>query len=55
MMVAFLGGHVVAWCRWRVIRGLSYSRSFVNALLVLCIVVALVMMVMANNLLSHLG
>lgn len=55
MMVAFLGGHVVAWVYMVCHSGLSYSRSFVNALLVLCIVVALVMMVMANNLLIAFG
>lgn len=35
--------------------GLSYSRSFVNALVVLPVLVALVMMVMANNLVTAFG
>jgi len=35
--------------------GLSYSRSFVNSLVVLCIIVALVMAVMFNNLLMVFG
>lgn len=55
LMVAFLGGHVVAWVYMACHSGLSYSKSFVNALVVLCLVVALVMMVMANNLLIAFG
>ena len=55
LMVAFLGGHIVAWVYMACHSGLSYSRSFVNALIVLCLVVALVMMVMANNLLVAFG
>ncbi len=55
LMVAFLGGHIVAWVYMACHSGLSYSRSFVNALIVLCLVVALVMMVMANNLLIAFG
>ena len=55
LMVAFLGGHVVAWVYMACHSGLSYSRSFVNALVVLCLVVALVMMIMANNLMIAFG
>ena len=55
MMIAFLGGHVIAWVTMACHNGLSYSRSFVNALIVLCLIVALVMMVMANNLLIAFG
>ncbi|MFO1457994.1 MAG: DUF4956 domain-containing protein [Verrucomicrobiota bacterium] len=55
MMIAFLGGHVIAWVYMACHNGLSYSRSFVNALIVLCLIVALVMMVMANNLLIAFG
>ncbi|MBX3731585.1 MAG: DUF4956 domain-containing protein [Verrucomicrobiae bacterium] len=55
MMLAFLGGHVVAWVYMACHSGLSYSRSFVNALVVLCLIVSVVMMVMANNLLIAFG
>lgn len=55
LMLAFLCGHVVAWVYMACHNGLSYSRSFVNSLIVLCIIVAMVMMVMANNLLIAFG
>lgn len=55
LLVAFLCGHVVSWVYMVCHSGLSYSRSFVNSLLVLCIIVSLVMMVMANNLLIAFG
>ena len=55
LLLAFLCGHVVAWTYMACHTGLSYSRSFVNALIVLCLVVGLVMMVMANNLLVPFG
>lgn len=55
LMLAFLCGHVVAWVYMACHSGLSYSRSFVNSLIVLCIIVAVVMMVMANNLLIAFG
>jgi hypothetical protein len=55
LMLAFLCGHVVAWVYMACHNGLSYSRSFVNTLIVLCIIVAVVMMVMANNLLIAFG
>lgn len=55
LLVAFLCGHVVSWVYMICHSGLSYSRSFVNSLLVLCIIVSLVMMVMANNLLIAFG
>jgi len=55
LMLAFLCGHVVAWVYMACHNGLSYSRSFVNSLIVLCVIVAVVMMVMANNLLIAFG
>ncbi|KAB2674376.1 MAG: DUF4956 domain-containing protein [Verrucomicrobia bacterium] len=55
LLLAFLCGHVVAWVYMACHSGLSYSRSFVNALVVLSLVVSLVMMVMANNLLVAFG
>jgi hypothetical protein len=55
LLVAFVCGHVVAWVYMACHTGLSYSRSFVNALVVLCVIVALVMAVMFNNLLLVFG
>ena len=40
LMLAFLCGHVIAWVYMACHSGLSYSRSFVNALIVLCLIVA---------------
>jgi hypothetical protein len=55
LMLAFLCGHVIAWVYMVCHSGLSYSRSFVNALIVLGLIVSVVMMVMANNLLIAFG
>lgn len=55
LMLAFLCGHVIAWVYMLCHSGLSYSRSFVNALIVLGLIVSVVMMVMANNLLIAFG
>ena len=55
LAVAFVCGHVIAWTYMACHNGLSYSRAFVNALLVLCMIVALVMIVMANNALVAFG
>lgn len=55
LLIAFLCGHVIAWVYMACHSGLSYSRSFVNSLVVLCVIVALVMAVMFNNLLMVFG
>lgn len=55
LLLAFLGGHVIAWVYMLTHSGLSYSRTFVNSLIVMCTVVALVMMVMSNNLVTAFG
>ncbi len=55
LLIAFLCGHVVAWIYMYCHSGLSYSRTFVNALIILCLLVAMVMMVMANNVLIAFG
>jgi hypothetical protein len=53
--LAFLGGHLIGYTYMLTHTGLSYSRSFVNSLMVLPAVVGLVMLVMANNLLVAFG
>lgn len=55
MLVAFLGGHVVAWVYMLTHSGLSYSRSFVNSLIVIPTVTSMVMMVLSNNLVTAFG
>jgi hypothetical protein len=55
LLLAFLTGQMMAWVYMFTHSGLSYSRSFVNALVVLPILVALVMMVMSNNLVTAFG
>lgn len=55
LLLAFLGGHIVAWVYMKTHTGLSYSRSFVNALIVMPILVAMVMTVLSNNLITAFG
>ena len=55
LLLAFASGHVIAWVYMTTHSGLSYSRSFVNSLIVMPTIVALVMNVMANNLVTAFG
>lgn len=55
LLLAFAGGHVIAWVYMFTHTGLSYSRSFVNSLVIMPIVVAMVMMVLSNNLVTAFG
>jgi hypothetical protein len=55
LLMAFAGGHVVAWVYMITHSGLSYSRSFVKSLIVMPVVVALVMHVLANNIITAFG
>jgi len=55
VLLAFLIGHVIAWVYMLTHSGLSYSRSFVNSLIVIPMIVALVLTVMANNLVTAFG
>jgi hypothetical protein len=55
LLLAFAGGHVIAWVYMATHSGLSYSRSFVKSLIVMPVVVALVMPVLANNLITAFG
>lgn len=55
LVLAFLCGHVIAWVYMLTHTGLSYSRSFVNSLIVMPTVVALVMMVLSNSLVTAFG
>jgi hypothetical protein len=55
LLLAFLSGQVIAWVYMLTHTGLSYSRTFVNSLVVIPIVVALVMSVLSNNLVTAFG
>ena len=55
LLVAFSGGQIIAWVYMLTHSGLSYSRSFVNALIIMPTIVALVMMVLSNNLITDFG
>jgi hypothetical protein len=55
LAMAFLGGHIISWVYMATHTGLSYSRSFVTSLLMIPCVVALVMMVLSNSLVTAFG
>ncbi len=55
LLLAFAGGHVLAWVYMVTHSGLSYSRSFVKSLIVMPVVVALVMHVLANSIITAFG
>jgi len=55
LLMAFSMGHVVAWVYMLTHAGLSYSRTFVNALILMPTIVALVMNVLSNNLIMAFG
>lgn len=55
LLLAFLSGHVIAWLYSFTHNGLSYSRSFVKSLVLLPVIVALVLMVLSNNLVTAFG
>jgi len=55
LLLAFACGHVLAWVYMFTHSGLSYSRSFVNALIIMPTIVALVMMLLQNNLITPFG
>ncbi len=55
LLLAFLSGQVFAWVYVITHSGVSYSRSFVVSLILLPVLVALVMVVMSNNLVTAFG
>jgi Domain of unknown function (DUF4956) len=55
LLIAFATGQVLAWVYMLTHSGLSYSRSFVNALIIMPTIVSLVMMVLSNNLITAFG
>ncbi len=55
LLLAFLFGQLFAWIYVLTHSGISYSRSFVVSLIVLPVLVAMVLLVMANNIVIGLG
>ncbi len=52
LLLAFMCGQLLAWIYMYTHTGLSYSRNFVSSLIIIPITVALVMMVLDNNLVT---
>jgi hypothetical protein len=52
MFLAFLAGQLMAWVYMFTHTGLSYSRTYVNSLIIIPMTVALVMTVLDNNLVT---
>jgi uncharacterized membrane protein YhiD involved in acid resistance len=55
LLLAFALGQVVAWVYYFTHSGLSYSRSFVQSLIMITVVVAMVMLVIGNNIVTAVG
>lgn len=55
LVLAFIMGHIVSWVYMLTHSGLSYSRSFVMALILMPTIVALVMNILANSLILAFG
>ncbi len=55
VLMAFILGQAIAWTYAYTHNGLSYTRSFTQSLVVLTLVVALVMMVIGNNIVTAFG
>jgi hypothetical protein len=55
LLLAFALGHAIAWVYVLTHTSLSYSRSYVNTLILMPVIVALVMLILANNLVLAFG
>lgn len=55
LMLSFLCGQLLSWVYMHTHNGMSYSKTFVGSLAVIPVVVSLVMMVLANNLITAFG
>ncbi len=55
LILAFVLGQVFAWVYYATHSGLSYSRSFVQSLILITVVVAMVMTVIGNSLITAVG
>jgi uncharacterized membrane protein YhiD involved in acid resistance len=55
LLLAFVLGQTLAWVYYFTHSGLSYSRTFVQSLVLICIVVAIIMAVIGNNIITAFG
>ncbi|MCU0913654.1 MAG: DUF4956 domain-containing protein [Planctomycetes bacterium] len=55
LLLAFVLGQVLAWVYYLTHSGLSYSRSYVQSLILITVVVAMVMTVIGNNIITAFG
>jgi uncharacterized membrane protein YhiD involved in acid resistance len=54
-LLAFVLGQVIAWVYYFTHSGLSYSRSYVQSLILITVVVSMVMAVIGNNIITAVG
>jgi hypothetical protein len=55
LLLAFVLGQILAWVYYVTHSGLSYSRSYVQSLILITVVVSLVMTVIGNNIITAFG
>ncbi len=55
LLLAFVLGQVIAWVYYLTHNGLSYSRSYVQSLILITVVISLVMTVIGNNIITAFG
>jgi hypothetical protein len=55
LLLAFVLGQVIAWVYYVTHSGLSYSRSYVQSLILITVVIAMVMTVIGNNIITAVG
>jgi len=55
LLLAFVLGQVIAWVYYATHSGLSYSRSFVQSLILITVVLSMVMTIIGNNIITAVG
>jgi hypothetical protein len=55
LLLAFVLGQLLAWVYYATHSGLSYSRSYVQSLILITVVIAMVMTVIGNNIITAVG
>jgi hypothetical protein len=55
LLLAFVLGQVIAWVYYITHSGLSYSRSYVQSLILITVVISMVMTVIGNNIITAVG
>jgi len=55
LVLAFILGQLIAWVYYATHSGLSYSRSFVQSLILITVVLSMVMTIIGNNIITAVG